>query len=150
MGGEVARFHELRQCEQIVMHNKNSILRYLSPFRHKGQRLWLRQTSMLCLRLHKHLPSTCQMQTLPTCLQLELLQRQVRHFKVKWTVTGDLTPAPIEGCPTRAAHIHAQHSFQNKLRTNPVCTVAQLSSEAGVSQRTGGRVMEELELCSRA
>ncbi len=80
----------------------------------------------------------------------DLSQRQVRHLKVKWRATGDLTPAPIVGRPRSVSRIRAQRSFRNKVRTNPVRTAAQLSREAGVSRRTGGRVMTDLGLRSRA
>ena len=80
----------------------------------------------------------------------DLSQWQIHHLKVKWRATGDLTLAPIVGHPRSASRIRAQCSFRNKVQTNPVRTIAQLSREAGVSRRTGGQVMTDHGLCSRA
>ena len=51
----------------------------------------------------------------------DLSQRQVRHLKVKWRATGDLTLAPIVGCPRIASCILVCTVFIPEESTDQSC-----------------------------
>ncbi len=80
----------------------------------------------------------------------DVTQRQVQRLQARWYKDGDIAPVRRPGRPRSAQRTRARRTMAEKVARDPLRTVADLSRESGISRTTGGRVMKELGLRSRA
>ncbi len=80
----------------------------------------------------------------------DMTQHQVQRLQKQWYEHGNIAPVPKPGRPRTNGRINAARTFQEKVARNPVRTAADLSRESHISRRTGGRVLKDLGLRSRA
>ncbi len=77
-------------------------------------------------------------------------ERQIRDLRKKREGGQDGALIPKQGRRQSEARVHAQCNIRDKVRRDPVRTVAQLSKVVNISWFTSSRVMDHLNLRSRA
>ena len=79
-----------------------------------------------------------------------MTQRQVQRLMKQWCEDGNIVPVLKPGHPSTAQRVCTQRMIADKVARDPVQTVKDLCRESGTSRTTGGRVVKELGLRSRA